>query len=199
MKPLFRFFCATVLLATSLLAAGCNLPNRPPSGVATFIVRTPEATPTPTAGVAALPGRAIDFTQISSSGMATMTGHAHSCSGLAGPWEGGVDLVFAVQDFSFGASGTWAFVLSDGRAEGEVILRGSGGASQCQIAQVTDPLRFEIELSEDGAAARIHMGSAGQGTITFVCPEQPPATIPFAAAWGNEEFEVPLQPYSDCP
>lgn len=186
-------------IAAILLAAGCNLPGRAPSAVATFIMRTPEATQTPTAGAAPSAAYAIDFTQVSSSGMATMTGHAHSCSGLAGPWEGSVDIAFGVQNLAFTGSGSWSFVLDEGRAEGEVMVSGSGGADQCLLTQVSDPLRFEVEMNEGGTAARIHMGSVGEGTITIVCPEAPSVTIPFAAAWGNEEFEVPVVPYADCP
>jgi len=188
---------AAIGVAATLLAVGCNLP-RPAPSAATFIVRTPEATQTPSAGAASSAGFAIDFTQVSSSGMATMTGHAHTCTGLAGPWEGTVDIAFAVQDLAFTGSGSWSFVLDDGRAEGEVVISGSGEASQCMLTQVSDPLRFELDLNEGGTMARIHMGSMGAGTITVVCPEAPSVTIPFATAWGNEEFEVSLQPYSAC-
>lgn len=189
---------AAIGIAAILLGAGCNLP-RPAPSAATFIVRTPEPTQTPSAGAAPSAGYAIDFTQVSSSGMATMTGHAHTCTGLAGPWEGNVDIAFAVQDLAFTGFGSWSFVLDEGRAEGEVVIRGSGEASQCVLTQVSDPLRFELDLNEGGTMARIHMGSVGAGTITIVCPEAPSVTIPFAAAWGNEEFGVPVTLYPECP
>ncbi len=190
---------AAIGVAATLLAAGCNLP-RPAPSAATFIVRTPEPTQqTPSAGAASSAGYAIDFTQVSSSGMATMTGHAHTCTGLAGPWEGTVDIAFAMQELAFTGSGSWSFVLDEGRAEGEVVISGSGGASQCMLTQVSDPLRFELDLNEGGTMARLHMASVGGGTITIVCPEALPVTIPFAAAWGNEEFEVPVTPYLECP
>lgn len=195
-----RLRYVAIWIAASLIATACNLPRQVPSDAGTVIVRTPEATATqtPSSGMGTAAGYAIDFTQLSSSGLATMTAHAHSCSTLAGPWEGQVDLEFSVQDLHFAGSGPWSFTLSERRAEGEVMFSGSGGASECVLAQVSDALRFEIELNESGTAARIQMGSVGEGTMTIACPEAPPVTIPFAAAWGNEEFEVPVVPYTAC-
>ncbi len=188
-----------VVMAAAVVLGSCNLPQQGPSARATPTEYPAAFTQTPASGAVTAAGYALDFTQASSSGMATMTGHAHSCSGLAGPWEGHVELEFAVQDMHFAGYGPWSFTLSERRAEGLVMLSGSGGASQCLLSQVSDPLRFEIELSESGTAARLRMGSVGGGTMTIACPEAPTVTIPFAAAWGNEEIEVPLLPYSGCP
>ncbi|MEW6567114.1 MAG: hypothetical protein AB1449_02910 [Chloroflexota bacterium] len=146
------------------------------------------------------PGYAIGFEYTASTGVATLTGGAHSCSGLAGPWEGEVGLQFNAGEMQFGGSGPWQFTLAEGqlRTSGQVMFAGGGAGGSCVITQVSDPLQFEISFSADGGMASIRMGSTGGGTITFVCPDNFGATIPFAAAWAAETFEVPVTRYTEC-
>jgi hypothetical protein len=102
-----------------------------------------------------------------------------------------------------GGSGSWSFTVPPDElsVSGEAPFTGSGTVSDssCIIADVTDPLRFEITFSEDGKTADVILGSRGGGTTTILCRDDPPITIPFAIAWGPTPLTVPLTEYEGCP
>lgn len=173
---------------------------------------TPTKTPTPTPTViagggtpaTALPegkGFAFEFTNDVSSGLASLHAYASTCSGILGPWNGTFDVELNYGDINIAGMGTFTFTLDENLyAEGKAPFKGSGtGGESCVITDVTDPLSYEITFSPDGSTAQIVMGSKGAGSLTVVCPDSDPITIPFAIAWGPYPLEVPVTAYEDCP
>lgn len=135
--------------------------------------------------------------------MATLHVAAHTCSGITGPWAGAFEITLSAGQMVITGEGKFEFSLPpEGLSVmGEAPFSGSGSVagSSCSIPAVNDPLRYEITFYPEERRASVVMGSTGQGTLTVVCREMPPITIPFAIAWGPDPLDVPLLPYGDCP
>lgn len=202
--------CGPTAAATPALTTAAPLTSTPTPTASATLPPLATATPTPLGGGMAPPtptpqeerALAMEFTEQVSSGYATLHVRAHTCSGLRGPWEGQFEVTLAFEKLLVEGTGSFAFTLpAEGfYVEGEAPFSGAGTTgTACVIASVSGPLRYEITFSPDGRSAQVVMGSHGGETITFICPDTPPVTIPFAVAWGPVPLTVPLTHYEGCP
>ncbi len=216
-RGLWQGFVCLLIILVLLFCTACQ-PDEPaqgtrePAPTTETPSPTPTETPTPTPTViagggspttAVPPGKgfAFEFTKDISSGLANMHVSASTCSGFLGPWNGAFEIELNYGNIFITGMGTFSFILDETlSAEGKAPYKGAGtGGESCVITDVTDPLSYEITFSPDGSTAEIIMGSKGAGSLTVVCPDADPITIPFAIAWGPYPYEVPVTTNPDCP
>ncbi len=216
-RGLTRATAAAAVLLAALLA--CSLvPGLGGGGQGQPAAATPTPTPTPTAmplGQGPVtPGPAgqalaMEFTLEGAAGWATLTGSLHSCSGLAGPWTGQLQLYYN-DSMNWNCSGatTMDFSVPPGAnsVEGEVTfdLVCQAVEPECVVDAAAEVTAYRIDFETEGSQAVITMGSTGAGSVTETCyyPNQPPETVSLprmAFFFGENTIAVPLQPYDGCP
>ena len=152
-------------------------------------------------------GLALDFELEGASGFATLKANIHSCSGIAGPWQGTIEISFSAPEVcSCQSHGEIEFVADSNTLRAEGITPMSETNCQmddpdCYFNYVSETISYQINFSSDGTSAEVTMGSSGQGKASITCCDEECWTLPdsvWTIFWGANTANVKVTSYPGC-